>query len=43
MLGTDPAARQDARVIEVEIRIENPSAVKDLTYLQVEIVIAGSS
>ncbi|MCH2098269.1 MAG: efflux RND transporter periplasmic adaptor subunit [Pseudomonadales bacterium] len=43
VLGTDPAARQDARVIEVEIRIENPSAVKDLTYLQVEIVIAGSS
>jgi HlyD family secretion protein len=38
-LGTDPAARTDARVVEVEIRLDEAEAVAGLTNLQVEIVI----
>ena len=38
-LGTDPAARKDARVVEVEIRIDDPQAVAALTNLQVEVLI----
>ena len=44
-LGTDPAARQDARVVEVEIRLDESDAVAGLTLVQVEITIlpAGHS
>jgi HlyD family secretion protein len=37
--GTDPAARKDARVIEVEIKLDDAKLVAELTYLQVEVVI----
>lgn len=39
VMGTDPSARKDARIIEVEIRIDNAQAVENLTNLQVEILI----
>ena len=39
-IGTDPAARKDARIIEVEILLDDPKAVETLTNLQVEIVIS---
>jgi HlyD family secretion protein len=38
-LGTDPAARKDARVIEVEIRLDESDAVAALTLVQVEVLI----
>jgi len=38
-IGTDPAASKDARIIEVEIRLDDPAAAASLTYLQVDIVI----
>lgn len=38
-LGTDPAARKDARVVEVEIRLDDSAAASALTNLQVEIEI----
>jgi HlyD family secretion protein len=38
-LGTDPAARKDARVVEVEVRLDESAAVADLTYVQVEVSI----
>lgn len=37
-LGTDPAARKDARIIEVEILLDDPAAAAALTHLQVEVV-----
>lgn len=37
--GTDPAADKDARIIEVEILLDDPETVSSLTHLQVEIVI----
>ena len=37
--GTDPAARQDARIIEVEILLDDPEPAAALTHLQVEIII----
>lgn len=37
--GTDPAAAKDARIIEVEILLEDPEPVQALTHLQVEIII----
>ncbi|MEJ8566737.1 efflux RND transporter periplasmic adaptor subunit [Elongatibacter sediminis] len=37
-IGTDPAARKDARIIEVEVRLDDPAAAAGLTYLQVEVV-----
>ncbi len=37
--GTDPAARKDARIVEVEILLDNPKAVADLTNLQVEVLL----
>ena len=40
LLSTDPAARTDARVVEVEIRLDNSEPVKRLTNLQVEVAIA---
>ncbi len=39
-LSTDPAARTDARVVEVEIRLDDSEPVKSLTNLQVEVTIA---
>jgi HlyD family secretion protein len=37
-LGTDPAARKDARVVEVEIRLDDSEAAAAFTNLQVEVV-----
>jgi HlyD family secretion protein len=39
VIGTDPAARKDARIIEVEILLDDAKAVENLTNLQVEIII----
>lgn len=39
-IGTDPAARKDARIVEVEIALDDPAAAAALTNLQV-IVIMG--
>jgi HlyD family secretion protein len=39
--GTDPAARKDARIIEVEIRLDDSQPAEDLTNLQVEVIIDG--
>jgi len=41
VIGTDPAARKDARIIEVEIRLDESAPAASLTNLQVEIVIGG--
>ena len=42
VLGTDPAARTDARIIEVEVRLDDEDArlAAGLTHLQVEVAIA---
>ena len=37
--GTDPAARKDARIVEVEIRLNDSAPAAALSNLQVEIVI----
>jgi HlyD family secretion protein len=37
--GTDPAARKDARIVEVEVLLDRPEAVASLTNLQVEVVL----
>ncbi len=39
VLGTDPAARTDARVVEVEIGLDDDARVSGLTNLQVQVVI----
>lgn len=39
VLGTDPAARSDARVVEVQIRLDSSDALLGLTNLQVEVTI----
>jgi HlyD family secretion protein len=39
VLATDPAARTDARVIEVRIRLNDSRAAANLTFLQVNVVI----
>lgn len=39
VVGTDPVAAKDARIVEVEIRLDDSAAVADLTNLQVEILI----
>jgi HlyD family secretion protein len=39
-LGTDPAARKDARVVEVEIRLDDSAAAAAFTNLEVEVEIA---
>jgi HlyD family secretion protein len=41
VLGTDPVAETDARVIEVSILLDDPAAVSRLTNLQVEVEIDG--
>jgi HlyD family secretion protein len=38
-LGTDPAARKDARVVEVEVRLDDSEAAASFTNLQVEVEI----
>ncbi len=38
-IGDDPAARKDAKIIEVEIRLDDSAAAANLTNLQVEIKI----
>ena len=38
-LGTDPAARKDARVVEVEIRLDDSEVAASYTNLQVEVEI----
>jgi HlyD family secretion protein len=37
--GTDPAARKDARIVEVEVLLDHPEKVASLTHLQVEVLI----
>jgi len=39
LIGTDPAARKDARIIEVEIKLDDSAPVAGLTNLQVDVVI----
>jgi HlyD family secretion protein len=39
-LGTDPAARKDARVVEVEVRLDDSAAAAAYTNLEVEVEIA---
>ena len=39
-IGTDPAARKDARIIEVEILLDDPASAASFTNLQVEVVIS---
>jgi HlyD family secretion protein len=39
-LGTDPAARKDARVVEVEIRLDDSAAAAAYTNLEVEVEIS---
>ncbi len=38
-IGTDPAARKDARIVEVEIKLVEPAAAANLTNLQVDVEI----
>lgn len=38
-LATDPVSRADARVVEVDIRLDDSSLAADLTNLQVEVVL----
>jgi HlyD family secretion protein len=38
-IGTDPAARKDARIVEVEIRLDDSAAAASLSLLQVEVEI----
>jgi HlyD family secretion protein len=38
-IGTDPAARKDARIIEVDVLLDNPQAVRRLINLQVKIIL----
>jgi HlyD family secretion protein len=38
-IGTDPAARKDARIVEVGIALDDPGEAMNLTNLQVEVVI----
>lgn len=39
-MGTDPAARKDARIIEVEILLDDSAAAAAFTNLQVEVVLS---
>jgi len=38
-IGTDPAARKDARIIEVEIKLDDSASAASLSLLQVEVEI----
>lgn len=42
-LGTDPAARKDARVVEVEVRLDESTPVAGLTHVQVEVTLLPDS
>ncbi len=42
-IDTDPAARKDARVVEVEVALDDSAAAAGLTNLQVEILIEPGS
>jgi HlyD family secretion protein len=37
-IGTDPAARKDARIVEVEVLLDNAEAASSFTNLQVDVV-----
>jgi HlyD family secretion protein len=37
--GTDPAARKDARIVEVEVRLDDSAPAAALSNLQVEVLI----
>lgn len=39
-IGTDPAARKDARIVEVTVLLDDAAAAAGLTNLQVDVVIA---
>jgi HlyD family secretion protein len=39
-VGTDPTRKSDARVVEVEVRLDDGSSVSQLTDLEVEVLIA---
>jgi HlyD family secretion protein len=39
LLATDPIARTDARVVEVEIKLDNTSSVQSLANVQVDVVL----
>jgi HlyD family secretion protein len=39
VVGTDPAARKDARIVEVEILLDDPAPAAALTHLQVDVII----
>jgi HlyD family secretion protein len=36
-IGTDPAARKDARIVEVEVLLDSPERVATFTHLQVDV------
>lgn len=38
-IGADPAALKDARIVEVEVRLDEPGAAANLTHLQVQVEI----
>ena len=38
-IGTDPAARKDARIVEVVIELEDSAPAASLTNLQVDVLI----
>jgi HlyD family secretion protein len=38
-IGTDPAARKDARIIEVEIKLDDSAPAAGLSLLQVDVEI----
>ena len=39
VLSVDPAAKTDARVVEVEIQLDDPTQVAGLTNLEVDVAI----
>ena len=41
VLGTDPVARTDARVVEVDVRLDDGQEAMDLIYLQVTVEISS--
>jgi HlyD family secretion protein len=40
--NVDPAARTDGRVVEVKVRLDDPTPVAGMTNLEVEVVIGGN-
>jgi HlyD family secretion protein len=38
-IGTDPAARKDARIVEVEVKLDDSAPAAALSLLQVEVEI----